>query len=208
MLSFLDLPGEIRNQIYLELLIVPDLATPLLQFGSHPIYPRILEVCQKVHDEAKEILYGINTFLAHPNLLTGLPRLRLHYDTISSESIISLIRRYHIRVRLDCDPNFTAIKVIDAFTDIEELSIEVFQTQYGGSDYNVLRLFEGIRGVKKANIFGSTSSFPKYAEWLQDAMMTPKGIVLKSFNDGSKEDVRLKAPELSVQAYKMFGQLT
>jgi hypothetical protein len=89
-LTFLDLPGEIRNQIYRQLLIVPPLSVPRL-LGDPPIYPQILAVCRKVHNEAKQILYGCNTFLAHPNLLFGLPRLSLYYDTISSPTLISLI---------------------------------------------------------------------------------------------------------------------
>ena len=153
MLSFLDLPGEIRNQIYSELLIIPDLSTPRL-LGDPPLYPQILEVCRKVHDESKQFLYGKNIYLAHPNLLTGLPRLRLYYDTIRCKHLIDLIRRYQIRVRLDCDPNFSAKTASDAFSGIEELTIEVFQAQFGGSDYKVLRLFEGIRGVKKVKIYG------------------------------------------------------
>lgn len=139
-LSFTDFPGEIRNQIYHHLLVVPALSTPRL-LGDRPIYPQILSVCQQVHGEAKQILYGCNTFLAHPSLLSGMPRLRLYYDTISKASLISLISRYHIRVRLDCDPNFTAKNAALSFTGMEELSIEVFQAQFGSSDYQVLRLF-------------------------------------------------------------------
>jgi len=174
MLGFLDLPGEIRNQIYFELLIVPDLSPPRLVCDPS-LHPRILEVCKEIHHESKQVLYGKNSYLAHPNLLTGLPRLRLHYDAISSYHLISLISRYHIRVRLDCDPNFSAQKASDAFSGIEELTIEVFQATFGGSDYEVLTLFEEIRGVKKVKIYGSVIAFPDYVIWLRKSMMMPKG---------------------------------
>ncbi|CZR65122.1 uncharacterized protein PAC_15022 [Phialocephala subalpina] len=154
--TFTDIPGEIRNQIYSLLLIIPRVSTPR-RLGDPPIYPQILSTCHKIHEEARQIL------------------LRLYYDTISSASLISLIRRYHIRVRLDCDPNFSVRKATDAFSGVDELTLEVFQAQFGSSDHKVLRLFEGIRAVKKTRIYGSTTMFPEYAEWLEESMRTPVG---------------------------------
>ncbi|TVY33009.1 hypothetical protein LSUB1_G007574 [Lachnellula subtilissima] len=187
-LTFLDLPGEIRNQIYCQLLLVPSLSTARL-LGDPPIYPAILSTCRKIHSETHPILYGSNTFLAHPNLLTGLPRLRLYYSTISSPILISRIRRFHIRVRLDNDPNFSAQKAQESFTGVEELTIEVFQAQYGSSDYKVLRLFEGVRGVERTRVYGSITGFPEYAEWLQNVMSTPVGKEVDLFD---KEKVLLE----------------
>jgi hypothetical protein len=181
MFAFIDLPGEIRNQIYRQLLIVPPLHVPRLP-GDPPIYPQILSVCRKIHEEAREILYSCNTFLAHPNLLAGLPRLRLYYDSISSPTLISLIRRYHIRVRLDCDPNFSLAKATNSFSGVEELAIEVFQAQFGSSDYKVLRLFEGVRGVKRVRIYGSVNAFPEYISWLEAAIVTPQEGVVEAFD--------------------------
>jgi hypothetical protein len=183
-LSFLDLPGEIRNQIYHQLLIIPTLSAPRRLQKPH-IYPAILCVCRKIYAEGKQILYGSNTFLAHANLLTGLPRLRTYYATISNSDLISLIRRYHIQVRLDCDPNFQACRATEAFTGAEEFTIEVFQAQFGSSDYKVLKLFEGIRGVKKSRVYGSVQAFPEYAKWLEAIMQTPKGMEIQSFNNES-----------------------
>ncbi|PVH73866.1 hypothetical protein DL98DRAFT_563069 [Cadophora sp. DSE1049] len=169
-LFFTDLPGEIRNKIYNHLLILPALSTPRL-LGDPPLYPQILSVCRQVHEEAKQILYGCNTFLAHPNLLGGIPRLRLYYNTIHSRSLISLIQRFHIRVCLDCDPNFSAEKAAKSFT-----------AQFGSSDYKMLKLFEGIRGVRRARVYGSVTAFPEYVEWLQDAMKTPEGVEVEVFD--------------------------
>ncbi|KAH6680862.1 hypothetical protein B0J14DRAFT_274600 [Halenospora varia] len=190
-LRFLDLPGEIRNQIYQQLLIIPSLSTPRL-LGDPGIYPQILSTCRKVHKETQQMLYGCNTFLAHHNLLTGLPRLRMYYDVISKPNLIALITRYHIRVRLDCDPNFSVANATNAFMGMEELTIEVFQAQFGSSDYKVLKLFEGVRGVKRASIYGSVSGFPEYVEWLQNSMMTPGEGVVEPFEKGEVEELHVR----------------
>lgn len=150
------------------------MSTPRL-LGDPPIYPQVLAVCHQVYDEARPVLYGCNTFLAHPNLLAGMPRLRLYYDTISKASLISLIQRFHIRVRLDCDPNFSAKGAAESFTGVKELTVEVTQAQFGSSDYKVLRLFEDVRAVEQARVYGSVSAFPAYVGWLQSSMMTPEG---------------------------------
>jgi hypothetical protein len=194
-LTFLDLPGEIRNQIYRQLLIVPPLSVPRL-LSEPPIYPQILSVCRKVHEESRQILYSCNTFLAHPNLLSGLPRLRLSCATISSPMLISLIQRYHINVRLDCDPNFSAEKATKAFSGVEELTIEVFQAQFGSSDYKVLRLFEGVRGVKRARVYGSVTTFPEYAAWLEAAIVTPGDGVVEVFDKGKTVISQVRAYDI------------
>ncbi|RDW88565.1 hypothetical protein BP6252_00597 [Coleophoma cylindrospora] len=202
--TFLDLPGEIRNHVYKLLLLVPSPSTPRI-LGSDPsLHIQILAVCRQIHEEAAEMLYGSNTFLAHPSLLSGLPRLRLYYGVISSPRSISLIQRYHIRVRLDCDPNFSANKASDCFSGKEELTIEVFQAQFGSSDHKVLELFEGIRGIKKARIYGSVIAFPRYRQWLEDAMMSPADVEVAPFHEendsltstttGNAEDADLHMP--------------
>jgi hypothetical protein len=188
-LTFLDLPGEIRNQIYHQLIVLPSLSVPK-PLNDHPIYPEILHTCRKIHEEARQILYGCNTFIAHPNLLAGLPRLRKCFDTISRPSLISMIRRYYIRVRLDCDPNFSAKKAQEAFTGVEELTLDVFQAQFGSSDYKVLKLFEGIRAVNKARIYGSITGFPEYANWLEGAMMSLEGNSVPGFGEEGTNNVR------------------
>ena len=78
-----------------------------------------------------------------------------------------MIHRYHIRIRLDCDPNFSAKAAKESFDGMDELTIEAFQAQYGSSDHGVLELFEGIRGVKQAKVYGSVTAFPEYVRWLR-----------------------------------------
>ncbi|CZT03167.1 uncharacterized protein RAG0_10023 [Rhynchosporium agropyri] len=108
--------------------------------------------------------------------------------TIHKRSLISLIRRYHIRIRLDCDPNFSADKATQSFTGVEELSIEVSQAQFGSSNYKVLRLFEGIRSVKRARIYGSVTAFPEYVRWLQGSMKTPQGMDFEQFDEEKHQE--------------------
>ena len=62
------------------------------------------------------------------------------------------------------------------------MTIEVFQAQFGGSDYKVLRLFEGVRGVKRVRVYGSVTAFPEYVEWLKTTMVTPRDGVVEVFD--------------------------
>lgn len=179
--SFLSLPGEIRNQIYNYVFTLPSPSTPR-RLGDRALYPALLSTCSQVHEEGVQILYGQNTYLAHPSLLTGMPRLRPYYDTIFYQSLIALISRYHIRVRLDCDPNFTKEDATEAFSGMEELTVEVTQAQFGSSDFKVLKLFEGVRGVKNARVYGSITGFPEYAQWLEDSMKAGKEDKVISFD--------------------------
>lgn len=192
--SFLDFPGEIRNQIYNELLLVPTISKPR-SLGDPPIYPQILSTCRKIHEETNQILYACNTFLAHPSLLSDRPRLRLYYDIIPA-TLVPLIRRYHIRVRLDCDPNFTAQRASDAFTGVDDFTIEVFQAQFGSSDHKVLRLFEGIRGVEQARIYGSVIEFPEYVQWLHGSMMAAVGSEVEPFDKGKVGQAQVRGYDI------------
>jgi hypothetical protein len=44
---------------------------------------------------------------------------------------------------------------------------------FAGSDLGILRLFEGVRGVKVAKITGNVGR--EYKRWLEGAMMTSEG---------------------------------
>jgi hypothetical protein len=187
---FLTLPGEIRNQIYHLLLIIPPPGIPRSLGGGPKIYPQILNACRQIYHEAIEILYGKNTFIAHYSLLSQMPQLRPWHDPITSSALIARIRRYHIYVRLDCDALFTASSARDAFTGIEEFTVEVFQAQYGSSDYTVLRLFEEVRCIKRVRFLGSVTGFPEYISWLQATMMSPKGVGVLPYEASDAERAR------------------
>jgi len=82
-------------------------------------------------------------------------------------------------VRLDTDPRFTASEVSAAFSGAESLEVEVWQAEYGSVDLRVLKLFEGVRGVRRARVCGSVGG--KYARWLEDVMMREVGGMVEGF---------------------------
>lgn len=103
-------------------------------------------------------------------------------------------------MRLDCDPNFSVEKATDAFSGVEELTLEVCQAQYGSSDHKVLRLFEGIRGVKKARVYGSTTEFPEYAQWLESSMRAPEGEEVLAFDKEGIAETEAMLFKLSLES--------
>ncbi|KAI0123018.1 hypothetical protein BJ170DRAFT_122428 [Xylariales sp. AK1849] len=188
--TFLTLPLELRLEIYTQLLRLPSRGAAKPGFHSgHPtpgtgtstIHPQILSACRQTHVEALPLLYRLNTYTAHPSLLASFPRLRPWYAPVSSASMASLIRRFRLRVRLDADPAFTAAAAQAAFSGMEEVEIEVWQAAYRGAGREVLGLFEGVRGVKRARVTGSTGGFGEYAAWLEGVMMTPEGEAVAEF---------------------------
>jgi hypothetical protein len=103
-------------------------------------------------------------------------------------------------VRLDNDPNFDTEKANKAFSGVEELTIEVFQAQYGSADHRVLRLFEGVRGVTRARVYGSVVKVPRYVEWLQNAMMSPKGTEVAAFDPDGDDLVSAQLTGIQLQS--------
>ncbi|KAI1126066.1 hypothetical protein F5Y10DRAFT_220661 [Nemania abortiva] len=95
--TFLNLPLEIRLEIYSYLLTAqstpspppPSLppidttsptlpssyssSSPSLSSSSSPLHPSILRTCRQLHAECIPVLYGTNTFLAHTSLLATFP---------------------------------------------------------------------------------------------------------------------------------------
>lgn len=180
--NFLSLPGEIRNQIYSLLLIAtPPLGSPRGLGQMLKLHPSILSVCRQTYSEATRILYTKNTFIAHYSLLSTLPQLRQWHTPVKAAHLAALIKRYRIYVRLDCDIHFTSEAAKQAFSGIDELTVEVSQTQFGSSNCDNLRVFETIRGVKQAKVFGSVG-FEHYHRWLESVMMAPEGKDVDGFD--------------------------
>ncbi|KFY28105.1 hypothetical protein V493_03111 [Pseudogymnoascus sp. VKM F-4281 (FW-2241)] len=177
-LPFLTFPGEIRNHIYTLLLVVPSPSTTTAPRKTPPIYPEILRVNKQVHHEALPFLYAHNTFIAHPIRLYRIPQLRRWIKPVQAPHLIATIRRFHVFVRLKCDAGFSAEAATVAFSGVEELTIEVFKSQFKGSGNEVLRLFEGVRGVRRARVFGNVAEWPEYVAWLQSKMMSNEGCEL------------------------------
>ncbi|EQB52068.1 hypothetical protein CGLO_08326 [Colletotrichum gloeosporioides Cg-14] len=134
------------------------------------LHPAILAVNRQTHAEASPILYTKNIFLAHGALLASFPRLRPWYPPVKEQGVLPRIRRFHIQVRLDCDPAYDAEAVTAAFSGADELVVEVRQSMFLGADHGTLQLFEGVRSVKAVRIYGSTFGFEDYARWLEQLM--------------------------------------
>ncbi|EON69487.1 hypothetical protein W97_08747 [Coniosporium apollinis CBS 100218] len=179
----LSLPAELRNQIYTHLLVpCPTHLSALRRWTAQnhlsdyvlpalDIHPAILRTCRQAHTEGTDLLYGANTFSAHPALLTQLPFLVKASRPIVCPAVVGRIRRWHVKVRLDTDPRYSAEDVRRAFSDAEEVEVDVWQTQFGACDYRNLGLFEGVRGVGKAVVGGSVEA--GFAGWLEGVMMGP-----------------------------------
>ncbi|KXS93678.1 hypothetical protein AC579_3596 [Pseudocercospora musae] len=185
------LPAELRNQIYEELLVQRGRiwsGQTARENQKKRICANILRTCKKVHAEATPLLYALNTFLAHPNLLAALPRFLLDRLTrtplppVIYPRVATLIKRFFIHVRLDTDPRFSKAQATESFSGVEELEVEVFQSSYGTCDFAVLRLFEGIRGVGKATVQGSVGD-GAYAKWLERTMMSAHTAETEEFSE-------------------------
>lgn len=190
MINFLDLPLELREQIYTHLLTLAP---------SHPtLQPAILTACRQTHAEALPILYGHNTFQCHPSLLASFPRLYdpsaawanplaplkpASYPQLSESTSpgLRLARRWYLKARLDCGPFWGAEEVEGAFTGAEELTVEVWQTMFRECGNEVLRIFEGVRGVRRVRVWGSTTGMEGYVRWLEGAMRSPVGSRLEPY---------------------------
>lgn len=70
--GFLDLPGEIRNKIYLFVLIYSRPFTVKLQFGGSNT-TALLRTNKQIYNEASSIFYGENTFCFPQSLFVGAP---------------------------------------------------------------------------------------------------------------------------------------
>jgi hypothetical protein len=181
--GFLTLPIEIRYDIYARLLCVPDYSSfsPSHVTSKDTVHANILLANRQINNEATAFLYHDNTFLAHPSLLTSFPRLRPHTHPVTSSAVLPRIRKFHLSLRLDCDPNFDAAAAEKSFSGLDELTVHVSQTSFLGIGCANLRRFEGVRGIGRVAIVGSTTGCEEYVAWLRDAMMSEPGTQVAEF---------------------------
>ncbi|KFG77548.1 hypothetical protein MANI_005316 [Metarhizium anisopliae] len=171
----LSLPLELRLQIYTLLLLLP----PYSRHSTHRglIHTAILGTSRQIHAEAWPLLYTKNTFLAHPSLLTSFPRLREDYPPVREAPAVSRIRRFRLVIRLDCDVLFSREAAAGALSHMDEVVVDVSQAVFLGAGRENLRVLEGVRGVGRAVIRGSTTGFERYVDWLTGVMEAEKGHV-------------------------------
>ncbi|KAK4242539.1 hypothetical protein C8A03DRAFT_40189 [Achaetomium macrosporum] len=201
--TFLTLPLELRLEIYTHLLVLPPPPPPEKQQPiyrcSHAcsptseekatIHTQILLVNHQTNREATPLLYTLNTFTAHPTLLTAAPTLRHHavYRWPSTKPIrnskwTKLIRKWHLRVRVDsaAPPPWDRGQVAAAFSHAEELTLDLWsgtlsvgmESVGAGGGADVLRLFEGVRGVRRVRIAGMVAGLEGHAKCLTGKMMS------------------------------------
>ncbi|CAF9928698.1 MAG: hypothetical protein ALECFALPRED_004116 [Alectoria fallacina] len=172
---FFHLAGEIRNQI-LRLLLTH--TTPILTRNAHQLAPpkptmmnlspNILLASKRTHAEGLTILYGENLFQAHPSYLASMLFALDPSRTVNSSICHSLIRRFHIRVRLDCDSFYNKEDVTRVFDGADVLEVEVFRSSWGNGGYEALEGYRDVRGVRKARVHGSLPA--PTARWLESCM--------------------------------------
>ncbi|KAI4100301.1 MAG: hypothetical protein L6R37_005556 [Teloschistes peruensis] len=177
---FCELPAELRIAI-LRLLLTHN--TPIIAYSCNDlrapqpfrldIHPDISLASRALHAEANAILYGENTFQAHPTYLTSRSFAMNPHQPVLSSHCISRIKKWHVRVRLDVDPYYSPAEVAQTFSNMSELEVEVFRASWGLGTYDALEGFTKVRGVGKAKVHGSLAN--KYARWLEQVMMSAPG---------------------------------
>lgn len=193
-----SLPPELRNKIWVNVLVQSadkggaSLNRPRRDASTRQqdrFCVRILRTCKQANNECTPILYGENTFRAHSSLLATLPSFliltgssRTTLPPVTSPRVAKMIRRFYIHVRLDTDPCFSKSQVEESFAGVEELEIDVFQAMYGSSDFSVLQLFEGVRGVGRAIVQGSVGD-GRYANYLARCMEMPSGGQVQAYTE-------------------------
>lgn len=71
--NFLSLPRELRNQIYVYVLVDEDYINPETWYYPRPLSTQLLRTNKTIHNEATEVLYSLNRFdfaICDPNLLS------------------------------------------------------------------------------------------------------------------------------------------
>jgi hypothetical protein len=173
---FLDLPGEVRNQIYILLLTAKYRPGVKESYsGRQPgLSAAILRVSRLLYAECNAFLYSLNVFQAHPSLLSYRPFLTEISRPVVSPLNSALICRYYIEVRLDSDPFWTGYDLKKAFSGIRELHVVSWQASYGTCGMDNLFPFVHVRRVGKAVVEGSNVP-PDFARWLEGVMMSQEG---------------------------------
>ena len=135
MLSFLDLPGEIRNIIYSNSLTDPRSSREIIedetQFNPRRMYlcPALLQTCRRLYEEAVQYLYSENEFFVyiHPDLGWYAPFQKIHLPPLSGKHFKS-IKSLDIRICLGDDPLATNFNLKNTQKHLREFVMALLTT--------------------------------------------------------------------------------
>lgn len=142
-LGLFDLPPELRNRIYPDLLQAPDeievgYADPGLQIrgsvAGHTIHPHILATCRAVNGEATPVLYGANEFKIQSSECTYLPARFVR--RIGTR--VSLIRHHDINAPVVHPYDHVFWSALDKATGVETLDLRYAVIPPTESDHRYL----------------------------------------------------------------------
>lgn len=165
-LHLLHLPYELRLQIYTHALTPPHPArlppTPALLLASRALYA---ETCP--------VLYATSTFLLHDSLLAALPRpyaapahLLAHLGPLARASI----RKWQLRIRLDCALRFAPAAAAEQLSGVAELGVEAWTAAFGVVGcWNLVHGLGQVRGVRVCRVEGSVRNGDEEgaADWVE-----------------------------------------
>ncbi|KAL3957800.1 hypothetical protein ACCO45_008378 [Purpureocillium lilacinum] len=174
-LGFLSLPPEIRLEIYALLLVLPPYSKNR-PAAPPPHRPRLPPPHLPPHPRRSHPHPLLPQHLRRPPLPARLlPAPAPLVQPRPRGPALALVRRFHLTLRLDCDLPFTRERAARAFSGADELTVEAVQSMFLGVGCANLRVLEGVRGVRRVRIMGSTTGFEEYVRWLEGCMMTPEG---------------------------------
>ena len=85
------------------------------------------------------------------------------------------MRLVRLRLRLDGDLPFKPADAEAALSGLERLDVQLVQRAFLGVGCRNLAVLEGVRGVGRVSVWGSTTGFEGYVAWLAGIMTRPAG---------------------------------
>ncbi|KAI9872137.1 MAG: hypothetical protein M1830_002031 [Pleopsidium flavum] len=189
-LGLLEIPGEIRNKVYRELLITDKVRN---KDGICILEPAILRTCRQIHKEASTILYGENkwvvfTFNFHGFVgawkRAGFPILSTNHINSIQSPALKVDYRDHYFLHQYAQEYFVVTEydlpaICRAFWGDQKLDHAEFTITLNVRDEScrremqlqLLDPFREVRGVGGVKVVGAQPS--SWAEQLQVVMKTP-----------------------------------
>ena len=178
---FMDLPLEIRNQTYQDLLVTRGCCEEIqvnhdsdFHFNQHQLSGRILAVCRQMYHETAPILYGKNMFCIPSIPLTLWPDVLDWLSSYIPQHAVTPIKRLKVTPGVF---QFLAIETRDPTTSARWTSIQ----QIVVGPYLVVPWPPGEAMFKSAALREATSIFTEHANLKQAIIVRnrPRGITIE-----------------------------